>query len=196
MRRLKDYGDTTNQKERKLRGIAAEEILKDVLPDVGCNLVRQYKGGEHTDKNLRPDFDVVCNGVSKTIEVKETVILEKDRNKKGERTYRTGRWQLSPDGKTKSPHAKDCYALMVDDFIADVVTVDFIKADKIDAEFSRLAKTGRYPKLPIHSILSLREHDRCFADVGTLTVPREEMMAYLDKSLEVMYTREKRRRHE
>lgn len=168
------------------------------MPDIGCRLIRQYKGGEHKERNLRPDFDVVCGGDEMTIEVKEAVILEKDKNKSGERTYRTGRWQLSPDGKTKRPHPKDCYALMIDDFIGNVVTIDFIKAEKIDKEFRRLSKTGKYPKLPIHKIVSFREHDRCFTDVGTLTVPREEMLAYLDRSLGLMYEREviQRRPHE
>lgn len=194
---MKKSEDTATQQERVLRGIAAEEILKDVLPDIGCKFIRQYRGGEHKEKKLKPDFDIECDGKSMTVEVKEAVILEKDFNKKGERTYRTGRWQLSPDGKTKIPHPKDCYALMVDDFIADVVTVDFVKAHDIDAEFTRLAKTGKYPKLPLHKILPLREHERCFADVGTLSIPRDEMMMYLDKSLGVMYDREKitRRKH-
>ena len=190
------------QKERVLRGIAAEEIFKSILPDVGCTLVRQYRGGESHEssggKLLRPDFDVVCGGQDMTIEVKEAGLLERDVKTRGIQTYRMGRFQLSPDGKTKEVHPKDCYALMVDDPLSNVISVDFVKADKVDAEFKRLIKDGQYPKFPLYRLLELRESDRCMLDIGTIVVDRAELLMYLDKSYTKMLQREaiKRRGHE
>lgn len=189
--------EDSQQRERVLRGIAAEEILKNVLPDVGCKLVRQYRGGEikKNKKRLKPDFDVVCDGHEMTIEVKEAGLLERDKKTpRGVQTYRQGRFQLSPDGKTKEVHPKDCYALIVDDPIASIVTIDFVKADKIDAEFERLVENGKYPKFPLYRLLELRAMDRCFLDVGTISVDRAELSMYLDKAMNTMFEREARRR--
>jgi hypothetical protein len=191
--------EDSQQRERVLRGIAAEEILKNVLPDVGCRLVRQYRGGEikKNNKRLKPDFDVVCDGREMTIEVKEAGLLERDKKTRGIQTYRQGRFQLSPDGKTKKVHPKDCYALIVDDPIANMVTIDFVKADKIDQEFERLIEHGQYPKFPLYRLLELRAMDRCLLDVGTISVDRAELSMYLDRAMNTMFEREaRRRRHE
>jgi hypothetical protein len=186
------------QRERVLRGIAAEEIFKSILPDVGCTLVRQYRGGESHEsaggKLLRPDFDVICSGQDMTIEVKEAGLLERDTKTRGIQTYRMGRFQLSPDGKTKEVHPKDCYALMVDDPLSSNITIDFVKSDKVDAEFKRLIKDGQYPKFPLYRILELRLNDRCMLDVGTILVDRAELTMYLDKSFNKMLQRENIRR--
>ena len=184
------------QKMRKLRGKAAEEMVKARLPDIGCMLERSYEGGEKTARKMQPDLDVVCDGKATNIEVKEATMLESaGHSVAGHQQFRLGRFQLSPDGVSKMVRKKGCYALVVDDPISNSITIDFVKPDIIDDEFRRLAKTGQSPKFPTYRVLELRQ-DRCFPDIGTMVADRGELEMYMDKEWNLSYKRELAQRKE
>jgi hypothetical protein len=180
------------QKERKLRGKAAEEMVKDRLPEIGCRLVRSYEGAEKGKKGrMHPDLEIVCSDKEMKVEVKEATAIERDGpvDANGVQRYRAGRFQLSPDAKSKRVSHKDCYALVIDNPLSDSVTIDFVKSKAVDDEFRRLSKTGESPKFPVYRVLELRGQ-RCFPDVGTIKADRDELEIYMDKEWNLSYKRE------
>ena len=180
------------QKERKLRGKAAEEMVKDRLPDIGCRLVRSYEGGERGKGRMHPDLEIICNDKELKVEVKEATAIERDGpiDANGVQRYRAGRFQLSPDAKSKQVRHKECYALVIDNPLSDSVTIDFVKSKAVDDEFRRLSKTGESPKFPVYRIMDLRTQ-RCFADVGTIKAERAELVMRMDQAWNMKYKRER-----
>lgn len=160
-----------------------------LLPDIGCELVR-YQGN---DPN-KADLLVNCGDRDMTIEVKESTLIEKDKwdEKWDVQTYRLGRFQL---GHKVDNVPKDCYAFVIDNPFADRVTVDFVKADEVDAFFNRMRETGDFPKLSTYRIFDYREpHNRCFVDVPTQVLDREELTLYEGNGWKKMLIREERTR--
>ncbi len=150
------------QREKKLRGDAFENIVMDELEGIGCEIYKRFRGGESPEP--LPDIYAVCDGRMKRIEAKLTQAWEKSDDR-----IRSGRFILSED---ISP--KECYAFGVDDQIEEVLTIDFVRKEDPD-EYIRVHR--KRPKYPIARMRDIRDASRCFPGVGTITRPREDLLA-------------------
>ncbi len=150
-----------SQREKKVRGEAYENIVIQQLESLGCFVAERHRAVER-EGNL-PDLYAYCDGKLKRIEVKETTSVHLE----GEGT-RAGRFVLS-----ENIIPKECYAFGIDDYEAGVVTTDFVKKDDPD-EYVRTH--GKRPKYPISRLLEVRDGQRCFPKVGTLEIPRQQML--------------------
>lgn len=155
-----------SQREKKVRGEAYENIVIQQLESLGCLVAERHRGYEQQES--LPDLYAYCDGKLKRIEVKETTSIHLE----GEGT-RAGRFVLS-----EKVVPKECYAFGIDDYEQEVVTTDFVKKNDPD-EYVRTH--GKRPKYPISRLLEVRDGQRCFPKVGTIEIPRQQMLEEVDK---------------
>ena len=130
-------------RERKERGQYCENLTREVLRTEGFEIHKSFEGGEsRAEKGTVgscPDLLIGRPGQNKEyrIEVKSGQVWELDQGKKtkpdgllGVKPDRPGRVQLAAGGKFKGVAHKDCYALLLDDQVAKVQTLQTIRTSR------------------------------------------------------------------
>jgi hypothetical protein len=154
-----------SQREKKARGHAFEEIVKEELRKQGCDIVHHYVGVHEEGLS---DVWAICDNELMVVECKETLAYHKD----GDR-IRSGRFVLG-----EKAYEKDCYAFGIDDQVDDVLTIDFITPKDPDRYIRR---HGKRPKYPIERLKRIRDQERCFLEVGTIVRPRQDLVEKMQK---------------
>jgi hypothetical protein len=155
------------QRQKTKRGKAFEDLVVEQLEKRGCTIAKRNtagfgKGGIPLEKDL-PDLYAYCDEDLITIEVKEALAFHKE----GKGT-RSGRFILS-----EQPFHKDCYAFGIDNPHTGQLTIDFVLPNDPDYYIST---HGKFPKYPITKLMEIRDKDKCFPDLSTITLPRDRLL--------------------
>lgn len=151
------------QRQKTKRGKAFEDLVIDILEDRGCKIAKRNRPSFTEDITDLPDLYAYCDEHLITIEVKETLAFHKE----GKGT-RSGRFILS-----EQPFHKDCYAFGVDNPQTGQLTVDFVLPENPDYYIST---HGKFPKYPITKLMEIKDREKCFPDMSTITLPREKLL--------------------